>query len=310
MSSFIRFQPEEWMMYHATSRCIEGKAFLKPIPKVNELFLGILGKTMECYKEVVCVHNVVVMSNHYHLMASVRDGKDLADFMRMLNGEVARELNRVWTRKGPFWDGRYNPLLLLDDEAVVNTWKYVFANSFKERLVEHPSEWPGFHGFQFWGEGRVWEGVKYDRTEFGEKSRLKSGRDLTLDDFKTVYPIKLVRPHMWKGLSHDQFRSMMCEMMDDVLVEWGAEEEVAFLGVEMVLDQDVEETRVPKAGRRSLCRAGCIKLVIEFKRAYKVFKAMYQEALFQWTLAVSEGRSTEGIKFPPGGILPGRMVPT
>ena len=33
---------------------------------------------------------------------------------------------------------------------------------------------------------------------------------------------------MWKDLSNEQFRSMMYEMMDDVLIEWGSEEEEPF----------------------------------------------------------------------------------
>lgn len=114
MSNFIRFQPEGRMTYHVTSRCIEGKAFLKPIPQVNEAFLGILGKTMEHYKQGVEVHNLVVMSNHYHLMVSVEGGKDLADFMRMFNGEIARELNRVWKTKGS----------ILDHFGMVDDWKW------------------------------------------------------------------------------------------------------------------------------------------------------------------------------------------
>ena len=105
----------------------EGFLFLKPKPEVTSLVLGVLGRGMAQYRAVIKVHNLVVMSNHYHLMADVKSGKDLADFMRMFNGEVARELNRVWKRKGPFWERRYSAQILLDDEAVIQTWKYVFA---------------------------------------------------------------------------------------------------------------------------------------------------------------------------------------
>ena len=71
---------------------------------------------MECYKNTVHVHNLVVLSNHYHLLVSMRQGKDLADFRRCLMGKPPRVESSV--RKGPFWERRYSSQILLDDEAV------------------------------------------------------------------------------------------------------------------------------------------------------------------------------------------------
>ena len=145
-------------------------------------------------------------------------------------------------------------------------------------MVEHPRDWPGFHGFHVLGEGREIKGVWYDRSSFYHQSKLKKGKDLTLDDFKTEYVVEFDRPLMWKDLSEDAFLEKMNTLMDAVFEEWGTEEEVSFLGPDGVLSQNVYQRRRPKAGKRPLCRAGCVELWKSFRDAYRVFRAQYQEA--------------------------------
>ena len=174
MPYHIRYQPEEWMTHHITTRCLEGFLFLKPKPEITSLVLGVLGRGREQYKDQIQIHNLVIMSNHYHLIASARSAEDLSAFMQFFNGNIAREVNRVLKKKRYFWESRYSSHILLDEKALEDAYKYVFANTFKERLVEHPSEWPGFHGYHVLGEDREVTGYWYDRTAFYNKSRLKS----------------------------------------------------------------------------------------------------------------------------------------
>ena len=155
MSYHIRYQPEEWMTHHIATRCLEGFLFLKPKPEITSLVLGVLGRGREQYKDQVQIHNLVIMSNHYHLIASARSAEDLSAFMQFFNGNIAREVNRVLKKKRYFWESRYSSHVLLDEKSLEDAYKYVFANTFKERLVEHPSEWPGFHGYHVLGVERL-----------------------------------------------------------------------------------------------------------------------------------------------------------
>ena len=41
--SNLRFQPDKWMTYYGTARCLEGVLFLKPKQEVISLVLSILG---------------------------------------------------------------------------------------------------------------------------------------------------------------------------------------------------------------------------------------------------------------------------
>ena len=154
MPTFIRFQPQQWMVHHITSRCRKGYAFLKPTQEVNALFLGVLGRAQHKFKDRILIHNLVVMSNHYHLLLSAHSTDDLSTFMKFLNGNLTRELNRVWDEEGTMWSKRYSSHIILDECALERAYTYVFANTFKERLVDHPRDWPGFHGFQVLGLDR------------------------------------------------------------------------------------------------------------------------------------------------------------
>ena len=304
MPKHLKYQPEECMIHHVTSRCWNGCLFLKPTPEITSLILGVLEYGRAAHKDGILIHNFVVMSNHYHLLLSSRTADDRKDFMRFFNKHISEEVNRVLGKKGTLWDNPYSSHVILDEVALEQTYKYIFANTYKERLVEHPSDWPGFHGFHVLGEKREVEGVWYDRTTFYNKSRLKSGKDLTLEDFKTTYKIQFDRPLMWKELDDHAFHKKMCQFMDDVLEEWAPEEEESVLGAEHVLEQKVYQFRRPKAGKSPLCQAGCAQLWKNFRDAYRTFKKEYQEANQALSRALRGGKSVHSILFPKGGILP------
>ena len=115
---------------------------------------------------------------------------------------------------------------------------------------------------------------------------------------------------MWSSLSEDEFRSKMRGFMDDVLEEWGVKDEEAFLGTEAILEQDVYVRRVPKAGKRSVCRSGCIQLWKAFRDQYRRFVFEYRDAFFALKMALKAERGLELVRFPKGGIVPGCLVPT
>lgn len=313
MPTSIRFQPQQWMIHHVTSRCRKGYAFLKPTKEVNSLFLGFLGRTQLKFKNRILVHNLVVMSNHYHVLLSAYSVDDLSAFMQFLNGNLTRELNRVWDEEGTMWSKRYSSHLILDEYALERAYTYIFANTFKERLVDHPKDWPGFHGFQVLGLDRKVKGAWYDRTAFYHQSRLKKGKDVTLEDFKTEYSIAFDRPLMWKELSDEAFKSKMIELMDRVFEEWSLSEDEVFLGSDGVVDQRVYHRRRPKAGKRPLCKAGCVELWKSFRDAYRGFRVEFQDANRTLGKVLRMGQSIEEIRFPFGGVLPGafrHLVPT
>ena len=82
------------------------------------------------------------------------------------------------------------------------------------------------------------------------------------------------------------------------------------MGAEAVLEQDVYVRRVPKAGKRSICRSGCIQVWKAFRARYRQFGVEYRDAFFDLRLALKLGHSLESVCFPCGGVLPGGWIPT
>ena len=82
------------------------------------------------------------------------------------------------------------------------------------------------------------------------------------------------------------------------------------MGADSILEQDVYVRRVPKAGKRSVCRSGCIKLWKAFRDQYRRFVVEYRDAFFDLRLALKMGSPLESICFPQGGVVPGGWVPT
>ena len=60
----------------------------------------------------------------------------LSRFMEYLNGNLAREVNRLHGRTGPVWERRYQAIVVTEEEqAQVDRLKYLLSQSVKENLV-------------------------------------------------------------------------------------------------------------------------------------------------------------------------------
>ena len=147
MPRHLRFQSTEWSPHLITARCTQGQGLLRPEGEVNALIAGALARALEQHSGEVELHHYVFMSNHLHLLLSTRDAHAKARFMCHLSGNLARELCRYWGIRDHLWEGRYHSHELLDEEALMDAYKYIFKNSVKEGLVSHPAEWPGLHGY-------------------------------------------------------------------------------------------------------------------------------------------------------------------
>jgi hypothetical protein len=61
----------------------------------------------------------VFMSGHFHLLLSVNDANQLAEFMRYLNTNLSFEINRLYDRRGAVWGSRYKAILVSQEEAAL-----------------------------------------------------------------------------------------------------------------------------------------------------------------------------------------------
>jgi REP element-mobilizing transposase RayT len=93
-----------------------------------------------------------VQSDHLHLLAEADTHPRLARGIQGLAIRVARAVNRVLSRRGRVWDGRYHSHLLRSPREVRNALLYVLQN-FRKRIrgaagVDPRSSGPWFSGWR------------------------------------------------------------------------------------------------------------------------------------------------------------------
>jgi len=320
MPAHLRFQPDAWMTHMVTTRCLEGQPFLRPSEQSNLLILGCLAHAQRRFQGRVELHHIAVMSNHYHALISAESQATLSAFMCLLNGTLAKELGALHNARGHFWHRRYAKHLLLDDDALRDAYTYLFANSVKEGLVEHPREWPGVHGYAALCEGRALEGAWVDRTALNgaaRRARVKGAAPPDEGDFTERLTLSLTQPPMWRALSAEDHAARCRAWAEGVAREHAAQRArrgERVLGAAAVLAQDIRERRAVRPSPRPLCRAGCPKRFGGFVRQYVAFAAMYRESSHRLRAGLAQTGVAPRVRFPEGGVplfggIPKRLPP-
>jgi hypothetical protein len=93
------------MLVELTFTTLERRMFLRPSPAVNDIIAGVLDTAAKEYK--VKVVAVAALSTHMHVLAVFRDVWQQARFAQHVASNIARELNRLLRRSGPFWGRRH-----------------------------------------------------------------------------------------------------------------------------------------------------------------------------------------------------------
>jgi putative transposase len=124
-----------------TRRCTQRQYLLRPSSLTSGIFAYVLAVASKRYG--VEVHAYCVLSNHYHLLVTDRDGR-LPAFQQFLDALVARAVNSVLGRWESFWaPSSFSAVALASSQDVVDKTAYVLANPVAAGLVRTGREWPG-----------------------------------------------------------------------------------------------------------------------------------------------------------------------
>jgi REP element-mobilizing transposase RayT len=80
-----------------------------------------------------------VQSDHVHLIVEAADKRELSRGMQGLAISMARRVNRLLGRRGPFWADRFHARALANPRSMRNALVYVLANFRKHAARLHPS---------------------------------------------------------------------------------------------------------------------------------------------------------------------------
>ena len=213
MARRLRYIPPGGALVEITCRTIQGRLLLRPSTGLNDVTLGVLARAARLAS--LLIHAYAFLSNHYHLLVTVADAQQLAEFMNYLNSNLAREAGRLVRWREKFWGRRYQAVLVSEEEAAqVGRLSYVLAHGVKEGLVASPLDWPGVHCARALTEGTIVSGHWHDRT-LKSKARRK-GLPLDPQAFVECEELSLAPLPCWKSLPPDEYRARVQELIAEI----------------------------------------------------------------------------------------------
>ena len=274
----LRFTPEDHLV-EVTSRTIQSRFILLPRPEFEEITTGILGRAQE--RTGMIIHGYSFQSNHYHLLLKPADSAQLARFMCLLNGNLAREAGRLYGWPGPVFARRYSAIVVDNDEgAQADRLRYTMAQGCKEGLISSPREWPGANCVNALLTGIHAFGIWFDRTR--EYRARHNGVVFGPRDFTSTHRVVLSPLPCWEHLGSDQYRQRIEEIVIDIESETAAQIRstgrkppgAAFVRRMHPHDRPRETKRSPAPAFHAATRAARERLLA----AYRLFVDAYRRA--------------------------------
>jgi REP element-mobilizing transposase RayT len=124
-------------LYHITSRGDRREAIYED-DRDRQSFLSLLGEVSETCNWVVYAH--CLMSNHYHLLVETPDA-NVSRGMQQLNGVYTQYYNRIHTRVGHLFQGRYHGTLVDKENYLLELARYIVLNPVRAGMVQLPEDW-------------------------------------------------------------------------------------------------------------------------------------------------------------------------
>jgi putative transposase len=135
--------------YHLVCRT-NNRSFRFHQRQVIRIALKALKETHEKYN--LLPHHFVLMSNHYHIVATATE-ENLHRAMQYLNSRIAMRVNNLVRRSGHLWGDRYGSCIIDTDEHYLACVRYIYRNPLRANMVQNLEEFPD-SSFQFWAFGK------------------------------------------------------------------------------------------------------------------------------------------------------------
>ena len=124
-----------------TRRILGGTFHLAPNPVVNQIIEFALAYNAN--KHGIRLYAFCALSDHLHAPHHDPDGNSV-EFRRDFHSQVTRSLNAYrGTTEAKWSPNRNGPVVLYDEESILDKIAYTIANPCHHDLVDKPEHWPG-----------------------------------------------------------------------------------------------------------------------------------------------------------------------
>jgi putative transposase len=89
----------------------------------------------------VAVHAYVLMSNHFHLLATPATAEGIPQMMQSVGRGYVRYFNQRQSRTGTLWEGRYKSNLIQAERYLLACMAYMDLNPVRAGLVREPGDY-------------------------------------------------------------------------------------------------------------------------------------------------------------------------
>lgn len=115
----------------------------QPIFAATEHYEDLLSLLWEnAQKFDVAVHGYVLMTNHFHLLATPQTADGLPQMMQAVGRRYVRHFNDSQGRTGTLWEGRYRSTLIETERYLLACMAYIDLNPVRAGLVMEPRDYP------------------------------------------------------------------------------------------------------------------------------------------------------------------------
>jgi putative transposase len=104
-----------------------------------QVLLGLLRDNTE--KFGVALHAYVLMTNHFHLLATPQTANALPQMMQAVGRSYVRYFNDSQGRTGTMWEGRYKSTLIQTDRYLLACMAYIDLNPVRAGLVAQAADY-------------------------------------------------------------------------------------------------------------------------------------------------------------------------
>ncbi len=90
----------------------------------------------------VAIHAYVLMTNHFHVLATPSTADGLPQIMQAVGRRYVRLFNDANHRSGTLWEGRYKSTLIQADRYLLACMAYIDLNPVRAGLATHAADFP------------------------------------------------------------------------------------------------------------------------------------------------------------------------